>query len=90
MPTPEEHLRRAVDEVLEPAWPRERRRAVRRLAGSMLGRLFGGLLALWTLALLVHLVVGPPFPWAAFGLVTVLATAAVAVCDLEDRSHLRR
>jgi hypothetical protein len=56
----------------------------------MLGRLFGGLLALWTLALLVHLVVGPPFPWVAFGLVTVLATAAVAVCDLEDRSHLRR
>jgi len=90
MPGNEDYLRSAVDEVLEPAWPRERRRALRRLAGSVLGRLAGGVLAMWALALVVHLVIGPPFPWVAFGLVTLLATAVVAFCDLEDHSHLRR
>lgn len=86
----EEHLRRAVDEVLEPAWPRERKRAVRRLAGSMLGRFVGGVLALWALALVVRAIVGPPFPVLAFGVTTLLGSAVAVLCDLEDRSHLRR
>jgi hypothetical protein len=90
MASSEEHLRHAVDEILEPAWPRERRRALRRVARSMLGRFAGGVLALWTLALVVHVIVGPPFPLLAFGLTTLLATAVVVLCDLEDRSHLRR
>jgi hypothetical protein len=90
MDSPEEHLRHAVDEVLEPAWPRERRRALMRLAAPTAGRFVRGVLGLWALALTVHVVVGPPFPWVAFGLVTLLATAVVSACDLGDGSHLRR
>lgn len=90
MASPEEHLRHAVDEVLEPAWPRERRRALMRLGASAARRFVCGVLGLWTLALVVHVVVGPPFPWVAFGLVTLLATAVVSACDLGDGSHLRR
>jgi hypothetical protein len=86
----EEFLRRAVDDVLEPAWPRERRRASRRLARSMVSRLAGGLVALWAMALVVRVVVGPPFPWLAFGMITLMASTVVVLCDLEDRSHLRR
>jgi hypothetical protein len=51
----EEHLRRAVDDVLEPAWLRERQRAARRLFSSTLGRVVGALLVLWVLALVVYL-----------------------------------
>ena len=90
MASPEEHLRHAVDEVLEPAWPRERRRALVRLGVSAARRFVCGVLGLWTLALIVHAVVGPPFPWVAFGLVALLATAVVSACDLGDGSHLRR
>jgi len=54
----EEHLRRAVDDVLEPAWPWEYRRAARRLHSSTLGRLTGALLVLWVLALVVYLLTG--------------------------------
>jgi hypothetical protein len=51
----EEHLRRAVDDVLEPAWLREHRRAARKLHSSTLGRLAGALPVLWVLALVVYL-----------------------------------
>jgi len=51
----EEHLRRAVDDVLEPAWPWEYQRVARRLVSSTLGRLAGAFLALWVLALVVYL-----------------------------------
>ena len=54
----EEHLRRAVDDVLEPAWPWESRRVARRLVSSTLGRLAGTLLVLWVLALVVYLLTG--------------------------------
>jgi hypothetical protein len=54
----EEHLRHAVDEVLEPAWPREYRRAARRLHSSTLGRLASALVVLWVLALVVYLLSG--------------------------------
>ncbi len=85
----EEDLRQAVDNVLEPAWPRERRRALRRLGCSMLGRLAGGLAVLWVLAFLVRLVTGVTVPWVAFGFITFLATV-VALPEPGDRSHLRR
>jgi len=85
----EEQLRRAVDEVLEPVWPQERRRAVRRLAYSTLRRVAGGALVLWSLGFVVHLIVGAPFPWAYFGFIALLATI-VALPDPGDRRHLRR
>jgi hypothetical protein len=54
----EGHLRRAVDDVFEPAWPRECRRAARRLLSSTVGRVTVALLALWVLAIVVYLFTG--------------------------------
>ena len=85
----EEHLRHAVDQVLEPAWPLERRRAARRLSFHVLARIAGGFLALWGLGITAHLLVGGPFPWMFFGLIALLASAAAAMTQC-DRSHLRR
>jgi hypothetical protein len=84
----ERQLRHAVDEVLEPVWPRERRRAARRLCVRSLGRIAGGCLALWGLGFVVHLWVGVSFPWVFFGVIALLAT--VAASGQEDHSHLRR
>ena len=89
MPVSEEHLRRAVDDVLEPVWQRERHRSIRRLACSTLGRVAGFLMALWVLALVERLLVGTGVPWAFFGFMTVLA-AVCAVPDVRERAHLRR
>ena len=50
MAVSEELLRHAVDEILEPAWPHERRRAARRLSYQTFSRIMGGFLALWGLA----------------------------------------
>jgi hypothetical protein len=85
----EEHLRRAVDDVLEPAWLRERRRAARRLFSSTLGRVVGGLLALWVLALVVYLLTGVMVPWTFFVFMTVLMTVT-ALSDRDSRAHFRR
>lgn len=84
----EEYLRNAVDEVLEPAWPRERRRAARRLHLRTMSRIAGGCLALWGLGFVVHLWVGVSFPWVFFGVIALLAT--VAASGQEDHRHLRR
>jgi fatty acid desaturase len=84
----EEHLRSAVDEVLEPAWPRERRRAARRLRLRTISRIAGGCVALWGLGFVVHLWVGGSFPWLFFGVIALLATVAASV--QEDHAHLRR
>jgi hypothetical protein len=89
MAVSEEHLRRAVDEVLEPAWPRERRRAAKRLGYRTLGRIAGGCLALWGLGFLVHLLVGGHFPWVFFGVITLLASIAASITQA-DTSYLRR
>jgi hypothetical protein len=89
MAVSEEHLRRAVDEVLEPAWPRERRRAARRMSLSTLSRVVGGCLALWALGFVVHLLVGGNFPWLYFGLIALLAAIAAST-NQGDRTHLRR
>jgi hypothetical protein len=89
MTVAEEHMRRSVDEVLEPAWPRERRRAARRLGYRTLRRIAGGCLALWGLGFLVHLVVGGSFPWASFGLIALLSSVAASTSQ-GDRTHLRR
>lgn len=84
----EERLRRAVDEVLERAWPTERRRAARRLRFHTLARIVGGFLALWGLGFCVHLFVGVSFPWLPFGLIALLAT--IAASNPDDPVHLRR
>jgi fatty acid desaturase len=84
----EEHLRSAVDEVLEPAWPRERRRAARRLGLRTTIRIVWGCLALWVLGFVVHLWVGVSFPWVFFGVIALLAS--VAASGQEDHVHLRR
>ncbi len=89
MAASEELLRRAVDQVLEPAWPLERRRAARRLGYHVLARIVGGFFVLWGLGITAHLLVGGPFPWMFFGLIALLASTAAALTQC-DRSHLRR
>jgi hypothetical protein len=89
MAVSEELLRRAVDQVLEPAWTRERRRAARRLSYQTLARILGSTMALWSFGFGAHLVVGGNFPWLFFGLIALLGSA-VAFLTQDDRSHLHR
>ncbi len=89
MAVSEELLRRAVDEVLEPAWQYERRRAARALTYRTLRRIAVGCLVLWGLGVVVHLVVGGYFPTLSFGLVTLLASVAASTTQ-GDRAHLHR
>lgn len=89
MVTSEEHLAGAVDEVLDPAWEDERRRAVRRWAYCTAERVAGGLLALWALGLVMHFIVGLTVPWMSFGFMGVLM-AVLAFSQSEGRTHLRK
>lgn len=82
-------LRRAVDEVLEPAWATERRRATRRLVASCAGRWAGGMVAATGLALVLGAATGAALPPAFFVVVGLLA-AIGAMPDAEERSHLSR
>jgi len=87
MPLSDDQLRRAVDEVLDPIWHQEHRRARQHRVTSTVGRMAGGMLVLWALALVVQLVVGVTVPWVAFGFVTLLATV-LAMWDAPDHPHL--
>jgi hypothetical protein len=85
----EEYLQRAVDEVLEPAWPREKRRELLRLARYSMGRIVIFILALLSLSIAVNLLFGGIVPWTFFAFISLL-TLAVGTPDLRERSHLRR
>jgi len=85
---PEPSLQRAVDEVLEAAWPNERRRAVVRMATSVLGRVAVFVLALLIFSLAVKLFCGLVVPWTFFAFTTVLALVCAA--GEAERAHLRR
>lgn len=89
MSVSEEHIRRSVDEVLEPAWPNEHRRAARRWYYSTLARAAVGTLGFWGLALLIYLLVGVAFPWTFYAFIGGL-TAVAALSDARDPDHLRR
>ena len=85
MATSEERLAQAVDEALDPAWPHERRRALRRWSYSTVGRVAAGLLGVWVLAFII----GMRLPWTFFGCMGSLMTLA-AFSQAEGREHLRR
>jgi len=89
MATSGEHVAQAVDEVLEPAWPDECRRALRRWSYATIGRVTGGLLGLWALEFVMHLMVGLTLPWIFYGFMGVMMTSA-AFSQEEGRGHLRR
>jgi len=89
MPASEDHVANVVDDILEAAWPSERRRALRRVALGTAARLTLAAGALWLLGFGVHLVVGTAFPWVAYGVIALLASIA-AMPDSGDHSHLRR
>ena len=84
----EDHLRRAVDETLEPAWPHERRRALQRWAWSTAGRVAVGLVALSSLGLALRVMFGMTLPWVFYGFMGALM-AALAFAQSEGREHLR-
>jgi hypothetical protein len=85
---PEPGLQRAADEVLEAAWPTERRRAVVRMATSVLGRVTVFLLALLAFSLAVKLFFGLVVPWTFFAFMAGLAL--VCATGDEERVHLHR
>jgi hypothetical protein len=87
MPAAEDDLGRIVEQVLGPAWPRERRRASTRLVRSTLLRAAGGVLGFWSLAAALG-VLGMPIPWVFYPGIAVL-TAAAALLDARDPDHLR-
>ena len=89
MATSEDHLAQAVDEVLDPAWPDERRRALRRWSYATIGRVAGGLLGLWALGFVLGLVAGLTLPWTFFAFMGVMMTGAAFSQD-EGREHLHR
>ena len=83
-----ERIDEAVDEILEPAWARERRRALRRWRLETGVRLIAGLLALWAMCFVLRLVVGLALPWTFFGFMTLLMAGA-AFSQTDGREHLR-
>jgi hypothetical protein len=85
----EDQIRRAVDEVLEPAWPAEARRAARAWNLATLGRVVAGLVGVGLILTVVRLVEGRSFPWTFFAFIAVL-TVAVAFHAARDPQHLRR
>jgi len=89
MASSDEQLAQAVDAVLTPAWPDARRRALRRRSCATIGRVAGGLVGLWALGLVAHLVVGLTLPWIFFGCMGAMMTLA-AFSQQEGREHLRR
>jgi hypothetical protein len=82
-----ERIGQAVDDILEPAWVRERRRAMRRWTFETGIRLAAGLLPLLAMCLVLRLVVGLTMPWAFLGFMTVLMTGA-AFSQRDGREHL--
>jgi hypothetical protein len=80
-------IEQAVDDILEPAWARERRRALRRWTFETAARLAAGLFPLWTFWLVLRLVIGLTMPWAFLGFMTVLMTGA-AFSQRDGREHL--
>ncbi len=84
---PGERIDQAVDDILEGAWARERRRALRRWRFETALRLAAGLMALGTMCLVLRLVVGLTLPWAFFGFMTVLMAGA-AFSQTDGREHL--
>lgn len=89
MDASEEHLCRAVDEVLEPAWPAARRRASRRLVRSSFTRAAIGMIIILAFALVLRSVVGLQVPWVFFAFMGLLAFLA-ALPDSPARAHLQR
>lgn len=89
MAVSEEQLRRSVDDVLEPVWPREHRHAARRWLYSTLARAALGVLAFWSLALAVDLIFGLAFPWTFYACIGGL-TIVAALCEARDPDHLRQ
>ncbi len=87
MPVAEDDLGRAVEQVLGPAWPHERRRASRRFLRSTLLRAGGGALGFWSLAGGLR-VMGMPIPWVLYPGIAAL-TVAAALLEARDPDHLR-
>jgi hypothetical protein len=82
----EDHIRRAVDEILDPAWARERRRAAWRMSRTTLGRVIPGLLVLWVVAIVAHLVLAVNIPWVFFGVLAFVGTTLAALVDWDDHT----
>jgi len=89
MSVSEDDLRRAVDDVLEPAWPQEHQRARRRWIASTLGRIAIGILGFYGMAFMLFILFGFAFPWTFYVFVGGMTTAA-GLSEARDPDHLRK
>jgi len=83
MATVTHHLSRQVDEILEPVWQEERRRAKRRGIYAGVGRVVAGATVFLVIAVVVDLLVGVTVPWIAFACITI-AAMALSVASRSD------
>lgn len=90
MASPEDDIERAVDEILDPAWTRERRLAFKRMTFFAAGRILVFLLGLLLFALAVHEVFGLAVPWPFLVFVTIVLIVFGLPDVVGDQSHLRR
>lgn len=89
MSSPDDDLRRAVDEALELAWPRVRRRVVGRSAAVEMCRVGGFVLAIGAIVVVVRVGIGAVIPWSFLAFIGFLA-AFIALHEVRGGSHLRR
>jgi hypothetical protein len=89
MSVSEDDMRRAVDDVLEPAWPSEHRLARRRWRRATVARAVVGTLLLWALASGISLLIGRTLPPTFYAFVGGLAFVG-ALHEGHDPDHLRR
>lgn len=78
-----------MDEALEPAWPRVRRRVVGRSAAVELCRVGGFVLAIGAIVLVVRVGIGAAIPWSFLAFIGFLA-AFMVLHAVRGGSHLRR
>jgi hypothetical protein len=80
----------SADAVLEGAWPKERRRARRRMELASLGRAAVFMSALGALSLVVYVLSGEVIPWTFFAFMSALAVIAARSDPDDERAVLRR
>ncbi len=88
MSGPDEDLQVAVDDVLDAAWPKERRRGRSRWNLATLGRIAGGLVGFYGMTLVLYLVADVSFPWAFYAFIGAM-TISGGVREGRYPDHLR-
>jgi hypothetical protein len=82
MAASDEYLRRAVDEVLDPAWSHEHKRA----SHATIFRVAAGVTFLFVVATVAHLILNVDIPWVFFGIIALVGTTLAALMEWDDHT----